>query len=53
MTGSRFCAGARLSGPAVFEEKAASALIGPEDTVLVDDYGNLVIELEVKNHENG
>jgi N-methylhydantoinase A len=46
------CAGAKIKGPAILEEKAAAALIGPDDRVCVDDYGNLVIELEVKQHGN-
>jgi N-methylhydantoinase A len=41
-------AGAKLTGPAIVEEKAAATLVGPGDVLRVDDYGNLVIELEVR-----
>ena len=44
-------AGAKISGPAVIEEKASAALVGPGETLLVDDYGNLVIELTEKTKE--
>lgn len=41
-------AGAVIKGPAIVEEKAASTLVGPEDALRVDDYGNLVITREDK-----
>jgi N-methylhydantoinase A len=37
-------AGATITGPAVIEEKAASALVGDGRTAMVDDYGNLIID---------
>ncbi|MDR1134829.1 MAG: hydantoinase/oxoprolinase family protein [Clostridiales Family XIII bacterium] len=37
-------AGTRIKGPAIIEEKAASALVGEGRTLTVDDYGNLIIE---------
>ena len=39
-------AGAVIKGPAIVEEKAAATLVGPDDTLRVDDYGNLVITRE-------
>jgi N-methylhydantoinase A len=39
-------AGAKLTGPAVVEEKDAAALVGPGQMLTVDDYGNLIIETE-------
>ena len=42
---SALLAGAEISGPAVVEEKAAAALIGTGESLRVDEYGNLVIEL--------
>ena len=45
---SALLAGTELKGPAIVEEKAASTLIGPGDTLLVDDYGNLIITGEEK-----
>ncbi|MDR1203877.1 MAG: hydantoinase/oxoprolinase family protein [Peptococcaceae bacterium] len=41
-------AGAKLTGPAVVEEKDAATLVGPGQSLTVDDYGNLIIETEVK-----
>jgi N-methylhydantoinase A len=41
-------AGAKITGPAIIEEKAAATLVGANDALHVDDYGNLVIELEGK-----
>jgi N-methylhydantoinase A len=43
---SRLGAGARLAGPAVVEEPAASTVLFPGDRLTVDDYGNLIIEVE-------
>ncbi|MDR0424389.1 MAG: hydantoinase/oxoprolinase family protein [Clostridiales Family XIII bacterium] len=37
-------AGARIAGPAIVEEKAASTLVGAGWALTVDDYGNLIIE---------
>jgi len=37
-------AGASLEGPAIVEEPAASTVVFPEQTLRVDEYGNLVIE---------
>jgi N-methylhydantoinase A len=45
---SALLAGAALTGPAVVEEKAAATLVGPDDTLRVDEYGNLVITREDK-----
>ena len=39
-------AGAEITGPAIVEEKAAATLVGPGDTLHVDEYGNLVITVE-------
>ncbi|GHV29279.1 5-oxoprolinase [Spirochaetia bacterium] len=44
----RLFPGARLTGPVLVEEKAAAALAGTGQTLTVDDYGNLIIETEVK-----
>jgi N-methylhydantoinase A len=38
--------GAVINGPALIEERESTAIIGPGDTVEVDEYGNLVAELE-------
>jgi N-methylhydantoinase A len=40
-------AGAQVEGPAVVEEPAASTVLFPGDRLLVDAYGNLVIEVEI------
>jgi len=40
-------ASAQVEGPAVVEEPAASTVLFPGDRLLVDDYGNLVIEVEI------
>jgi N-methylhydantoinase A len=40
-------AGAQVDGPAVVEEPAASTVLFPGDRLLVDDYGNLIIEVEI------
>ncbi len=39
-------AGARLEGPAVVEEPAASTVVLPGQILQVDEYGNLIIETE-------
>jgi len=44
----RLGAGATFTGPAVIEEPASSTVIFPGQKVMVDDYGNLIIETEVK-----
>lgn len=44
---SRLGAGAELRGPAIVEEAAASTLVLPEQRLLVDTYGNLIIETGV------
>jgi N-methylhydantoinase A len=41
----RLGAGAELEGPAVVEEAAASTVVFPGQTLRVDDFGNLVIEV--------
>jgi N-methylhydantoinase A len=41
-------AGAGITGPAIVEEKAAATLVGPGDVLRVDDFGNLIMELEGK-----
>jgi N-methylhydantoinase A len=48
-------AGANLTGPAIVEEKAAAALVGPGETLRVDEYGNLIIELDpaINDHAGG
>jgi len=40
-------AGAQVDGPAVVEEPAASTVLFPGDRLTVDDYGNLIIEVEI------
>jgi N-methylhydantoinase A len=40
-------AGVQVEGPAVVEEPAASTVLFPGDRLLVDAYGNLVIEVEI------
>jgi N-methylhydantoinase A len=44
---SRLGAGARVEGPAVVEEPAASTVLFPDDRLSVDDYGNLIIEVGI------
>ncbi len=39
-------AGAKLEGPAVIEEAAASTLLLPQQKLHVDSFGNLIIETE-------
>ncbi|WP_254533061.1 hydantoinase/oxoprolinase family protein [Natrinema gelatinilyticum] len=44
--------GAELTGPAVVEEVNSTTVVPPGDTLSVDEYGNLVIEInEVNNNE--
>jgi N-methylhydantoinase A len=43
---ARLGAGAVLGGPAVVEEPAASTVVFPGQTLRVDEYGNLSIEIE-------
>jgi N-methylhydantoinase A len=40
-------AGAQVDGPAVVEEPAASTVLFPGDRLTVDDYGNLIIDVEI------
>ena len=35
--------GARLSGPAIVEEREATTVVAPDDTLLVDGYHNLIL----------
>jgi N-methylhydantoinase A len=42
---ARLGAGARIEGPAVVEEPAASTVLFPGDRLTVDDYGMLIIEV--------
>jgi N-methylhydantoinase A len=44
---SRLGAGTELEGPAVIEEPAASTVVFPRQRLLVDEYGNLIIDTEV------
>ncbi len=46
----RLGAGAQIAGPAIVEETTASALVCPGQTLTVDPYGNLIIDLEVKHN---
>jgi len=39
-------AGNALSGPAIIEEPTTATVVGPGDRVMVDPYGNLIIEVE-------
>lgn len=41
----RLSAGAYMEGPAIIEEPAASTLLFPGDQLVVDDYGNLTIDV--------
>lgn len=41
-------AGAAVSGPAIVEEVTASTVVCPGQSLTVDDYGNLIIETEVR-----
>jgi N-methylhydantoinase A len=43
---ARLGAGGVLDGPAIVEEPAASTVVFPGQTLQVDEYGNLLIELE-------
>ncbi|MWV38431.1 hydantoinase/oxoprolinase family protein [Natrialba sp. INN-245] len=44
--------GAELTGPAVIEEVNSTTVVPPGDVLTVDEYGNLVIEInEVSDHE--
>ncbi|MQA83140.1 MAG: hydantoinase/oxoprolinase family protein [Streptosporangiales bacterium] len=43
----RLGAGATVPGPAVVEEPAATTLVFPDQTAVVDDVGNLIVEMEV------
>lgn len=43
--------GAVLKGPAIVEEETASAVVCPGQLLTVDTYGNLIIDMEVHNHE--
>lgn len=40
-------AGEKVFGPAIIEEKSASTLIYPNQYAEIDDYGNIIIHLEV------
>jgi len=39
--------GAVVSGPAVIEERESTVVILPQDTATVDDWGNLMVSLEI------
>jgi len=41
-------AGAKIAGPAIVEEQMASTVLCPEQTLVVDDYGNLIINVGVE-----
>ena len=41
----RLAPGARVSGPAVVEERESSAVIGPGGEGVIDGHGNLVVEV--------
>ncbi|MEM7408255.1 MAG: hydantoinase/oxoprolinase family protein [Pseudomonadota bacterium] len=38
--------GEQVVGPALIEERESTVVVGPEDRVVVDEFGNLVAELE-------
>ena len=38
--------GQKLNGPAVFEERESSFIMGPEGTALVDEFHNLVVDIQ-------
>jgi N-methylhydantoinase A len=42
---TKLLAGNRIAGPALVEEHAATTVVFPGDTLMVDEYGNLVIEI--------
>lgn len=41
--------GTIVEGPAVFEERESTCIVGPDSTVLVDSYMNLVVDLDIEN----
>ena len=40
--------GRRVRGPAAIEETESTIIVGPDAQAVVDDYGNIVIELTSK-----
>ncbi|SAL18664.1 5-oxoprolinase (ATP-hydrolyzing) [Caballeronia sordidicola] len=42
---ARLGSGARIEGPAVIEEMSSTTVIGPAHSLVVDDFGNLIIRL--------
>jgi N-methylhydantoinase A len=38
-------AGLSLVGPAIIEEMSSTTVIAPEQTMAVDDYGNLIVQI--------
>src|SRR5262249_34028550 len=43
---TKLLAGNRIAGPALIEEHAATTVVFPGDAVTVDEFGNLIIEIE-------
>lgn len=41
--------GMKIEGPAIVEERSASTLLYPEQSLTVDDYGNLIVDTGVKS----
>lgn len=44
-------AGAKIQGPAIIEEVSTSTVVCENQTLTVDDYGNLIIEMEAEINE--
>ena len=42
---AQLLSGNRISGPALIEEHASTTVLTPGDTMMVDDYGNLIIRV--------
>lgn len=38
-------AGAKLTGPAIIEEKESTTIVGPDAKISIDDYGTILIEI--------
>jgi N-methylhydantoinase A len=39
------CAGERIEGPAIIDEGTATTVVHSDQTLLVDEYGNLIIRV--------
>jgi N-methylhydantoinase A len=45
-------AGFSAAGPLLVDEKTATTVVLPGQELMVDEYGNLIIETGVKRHES-